>query len=46
MEDDLDGLDEENVIMRTIEGLSVAKKAEQFDFFLNETANVFINLIS
>lgn len=35
MEDDLDGLNEETVNMRTIEGLSVAQKAEQFDILMN-----------
>ena len=35
MEDDLDGLNEQTVNMRTIEDLSVAQKAKQFDILIN-----------
>ena len=35
MENDLDGLNEQTVNMRTIEDLSVAQKAKQFDILIN-----------
>ena len=39
MEDDLDGYNGKTVNTRTIEGLSVAQKAEQIDILLNLIKN-------